>query len=262
LIDIHSHVLWGLDDGAKTLEDAVAMAEMAAASGTTDLVATPHASPRYKYDPELVRNRAAELETAIGERSAGRPAENLRLHIGCDFHLSYDNIQDALANPTKYTINNSRYLLVEFSDLLIFRNTAEIFERMLGEGMVPIITHPERNPLLRQRIDEMAVWVDAGAYVQVTAQSLTGHFGKRAQETSHALLRRGLVHFLASDAHDLMRRPPRLNEAHEVVVKTYGPELAELLCIRNPRAVLTGESIELPEVGALKNPRKWYQIWR
>ncbi len=228
-------MLYGLDDGAGTIEDSVAMVRMAAEHGTTDLVATPHANPNYRFDPQIVRERLIEVAAASGNV--------LRLHSGCDFHLSYDNIQDAIAHPEKYTINHRRYLMVEFSDLLIFNNTAEIFLRLQDAGMTPVITHPERNALLRQRVDKIAEWVGAGACVQVTGQSLLGEFGRRAAEFSRTLLDRRLVHFLASDAHDCEHRPPRLEHAIAWVKEHYGEERAESLCVTNPGAALVGESL-------------------
>lgn len=242
-----------MDDGAKSLDDSLAMLRMAAESGTTDLVATPHANLSYKFDPALIRSRMGELSAAVPQ---------IRLHSGCDFHLSYDNIQDALENPSKYTINHHCYLLVEFSDLLIFRNTSEIFDRLQECGMHPVITHPERNNLLRQRLDQIQAWVEAGAFVQVTGQSLLGDFGRRALDFSRSLLDRNLVHFVASDAHDCEHRPPRLDLAHAWIQKNYSEALADALCIANPAATLTGESLEpLPEELPAE-PRKWYQLWR
>jgi protein-tyrosine phosphatase len=254
LIDIHSHVLYGLDDGARTLEDSVAMVRMAAEHGTTDLVATPHANPSFHFDPQVVQERLAEVSAASGNV--------LRLHSGCDFHLSYDNIEDALLNPRKYTINRHRYLMVEFSEMLIFNNTAEIFSRLEQAGMTPVITHPERNDLLRQRVDQIAAWVEAGACVQVTAQSLLGEFGRRAAEFSRTLLDRRLVHFLASDAHDCEHRPPRLDLVFARVKEQYGEEWAEALCVTNPKATLTGDSLEPMGSANTSESRKWYQIWR
>jgi protein-tyrosine phosphatase len=254
LIDIHSHVLYGVDDGARTLEDSVAMVRMAAANGTTDLVATPHANTEYRFDPQIIQERLAEIGAASGNV--------LRLHTGCDFHLSYDNIQDAIANPRKYTINQQRYLMVEFSDMLIFHNTAEIFSRLQDAGMTPVITHPERNGLLRQRLDQIAEWVQNGARIQVTAQSLLGGFGRRAAEFSKTLLDRKLVHFLASDAHDCERRPPRLDLAHAWMKEHHGEARADALCITNPKATLTGESLEPMQDSDTSESRKWYQIWR
>ena len=251
MIDIHSHVLYGVDDGAPDLETSLAMLRIAAEAGTTELVATPHANLTFRYDPELIRVRLAELAAS----------STVRLYSGCDFHLSYDNIQDAIEHPRKYTINQKSYLLVEFSDLLIFRNTAEIFGRLQDAGMIPVITHPERNGLLRQRIEPLESWVESGARVQVTAQSLTGDFGGRAREFSEALLDRRLVHFIASDAHDCEHRPPRLDAAYAWLVKRYGEAVARVLCIENPGAALKGEPVDAPEPAA-SEPRKWYQIWR
>lgn len=230
------------------------MVRMAAECGTTDLVCTPHANLSYHFEPETIAARLAEV--------AEKSDNVLRLHSGCDFHLSYDNIQDAIAHPAKYTINHLRYLMVEFSDLLIFNNTAEIFARLEDTGMTPVITHPERNGLLRQRIDQIGEWVASGACVQVTAQSVLGEFGRRAQQFSRDLLDRGLVHFLASDAHDLEHRPPRLDRAHTWVQQHYSEAWADALCISNPLAALTGESLEPIRDPVTTESRKWYQIWR
>jgi protein-tyrosine phosphatase len=243
-----------MDDGSKSLEQSLEMLQMAVAAGTTELVCTPHANRDYKFEPLVIRDRLKELEAGA--------AGAVRLYTGCDFHLSYENIQDAITNPRKYTINQDRYLLVEFSDLLIFRNTAEIFGRLQEAGMIPIITHPERNQLLQMRIEEIAKWVEAGACVQVTGQSLLGGFGKKAAEFARALLDRRLVHFIASDGHDLKHRPPTMNEAHAWLVKNYGQPVADVLCIDNPRATLDGNAVNLPYMEVENRSRKWYQLWR
>jgi len=230
------------------------MVRMAAENGTTDLVCTPHANLTYRFEPDLIRERLAEVAEASGTA--------LQLYSGCDFHLSFDNIQDAIANPQKYTINQKTYLLVEFSDLLILKNTPEIFARFEDAGMIPVITHPERNGLLRQRVEEIEAWVEAGAKVQITAQSLLDRFGRRAHAFCEVLLGRGLVHFIASDAHDCKHRPPRLDLARDWIEGRYGDATAEILCVANPRAALMGKSLEIPNTGAVSGPRKWYRLWR
>jgi protein-tyrosine phosphatase len=254
LVDIHSHVLFDLDDGPRTSQESVAMLRMAAEHGTTDLVATPHADLTYRFEPDRIAARMASLEAAL--------PETLRLYSGCDFHLSYDNIEDAIAHPRKYTIAQKNYLLVEFSDMLIFKNTAEIFGRLQDAGMIPVITHPERNALLRQRIKEIAEWVEQGARVQVTGQSLTGAFGSRACTFSKVLLDHQLVHVIASDGHDCERRPPVLDEAYAWLTANYGGAVAKILCADNPRATLTGAPMRIPERDASVSGRKWYQLWR
>jgi protein-tyrosine phosphatase len=251
-VDIHSHVLYGMDDGAKTFEQSVQMLQLAASSGTTDIVATPHANARYQFDPELIEQRIAELIVSVPE---------IRVHRGCDFHLSFENIDDALAHPEKYTINHKAYLMVEFPDMALFAHTDAILLQLLDAGMVPIITHPERNTPLQRRLDEIAQWVQSGCYVQVTAGSITGTFGKAARACADALMKRGLVHFVASDAHDCEHRPPMLREAYDALADVWGEDHIQPLFIDNPRAVLTGDPIDFELDPTMVKRRKWYQLW-
>jgi protein-tyrosine phosphatase len=251
MVDIHSHILPGIDDGPKTLEDSVTMVKMAAKSGTTDIVATPHSDLHFKFQPELVEARIAEVSEACGRV--------LRIYRGCDFHLHWDNIQDSLEHPTRYTINGKRYLLVEFSELLIPKSTDEVFGRMQAVGIIPVVTHPERNGLLHARLDTLKAWTDSGVRVQVTAQSFTGRFGKAAKSIADELMKRNLVHIIASDAHDTHHRPPVLTEAYAYIAKHYGDARAELLFKTNPGATLTGEPIEI-DLESAPEPRKWYQF--
>jgi protein-tyrosine phosphatase len=250
-VDIHSHILYGLDDGAKTVEESRAMLQLAATAGTTDIVATPHANGQYAFRPDLIEERITELGAAAP----------IRIHRGCDFHLQFDNIQDALAHPDKYTINHKSYLLVEFPDLAIFVNTEEILLQLLDHGMVPIITHPERNDRLQRRLDDLARWVEIGCYVQVTAGSCTGVFGKRARVCAETLMKRGMVHIIASDAHDCRRRTPSLSGAYKGLAEQWGEEAIEPLFVDHPRAVLTGDPIEFEFQPAAVKKRKWYQFW-
>jgi protein-tyrosine phosphatase len=254
MVDIHSHILWGMDDGSRSEEMSVAMLEMAAANGTTDIVATPHADKDYEYQPELIAQRRAELQAILGDK--------IRIHTGCDFHLKYDNIADAILDPRKYSINGLGWVLVEFSDMMIFPNTEEIFARMQAAGMGIIVTHPERNWLLRKDMDRVQRWVDAGSYLQVTGGSLLGAFGTDPRKYAEELMSRGLVHFLASDAHDLDRRPTRLDQVRRLVSERYGEEYAEALLTTHPQAVIEGRALH---PGALEPPAKnksWFQFWR
>jgi protein-tyrosine phosphatase len=251
MIDIHCHILPGLDDGAKTLEESIAMVRIAAESGTTDIVATPHANPRYAFDPGAIDEKLAELQEASNDV--------VRLHVGCDFHLSATNIEDALRNPTKYAINHRAYVLVEFSEFLIPPSSSEIFRRMQHAGMIPIITHPERNQLLQSEPGKVETWVENECLIQITAQSLLGRFGKRAKDAADHFMAIGLVHFVASDAHDIQDRTPALREAYRYVAGAYSPEQAERLFVTNPKGTLSGEPLEWAEPEPAKK-RKWYQF--
>ena len=243
MIDIHSHVLYGMDDGSPDIEVSLEMLRMAGRHGTTDIVASPHANLEYRFDPELIAERKAALEE--------RNDSGVKVHLGCDFHLQYENIADALRNSRKYTIANGPYILVEFSDLLILKTTSQIFGDLISAGMIPVITHPERNMLLQMRIQELAEWVEMGCSIQVTGQSLEGVFGSKARAFSEKLMDEGMVHFIASDAHDLRRRPPVMDSAFKLVEKKWGEETAKYLFVSNPGAVLKGEKL----VGSSK-PRK------
>jgi len=251
-VDVHSHIVPGVDDGAKTLEESVAMLRLAAESGTTDIVATPHANHEFEFEPEVIAAKLEQMRRAVNGA--------IRIHTGCDFHLSYDNIQDSLQHPAKYAINHKSYVLVEFSDLLIPKTTDDVFYQMQSAGMTPIITHPERNMLLQKRLEKLAEWAESGCLLQVTAASFLGRFGKQAKIFADRLLQQGLVHIVASDAHDTKYRPPSLNEAYEYVSKACGPGRAEMLFVRNPAATLTGSPLE-PYYEEAAPTKKWFQFW-
>ncbi|MBW4043817.1 tyrosine-protein phosphatase [Acidipila rosea] len=247
MIDIHHHLLFGLDDGSPDVETSVAMLDAAADDGITHIVCTPHSNDRYQFDPEVNQQKLDILRQASGDR--------VTLGLGCDFHLSYDNIQDALKNPTRYTINQKNYLLVEFADLMIPPTTTETFYELSLAGMRPIITHPERNPLLQRKPERLIDWLRGGALIQVTAASLNGRFGKVAQSMAQTLLAQNWVHFIATDAHNLTSRPPIMSEAYQWIEKRHGRETAERLCVSNPRAVFYGEAWPLqPEPEGVNVP--------
>ena len=232
MIDIHSHLIWGVDDGAQTMEDSLAMLRLAAETGTTDIVATPHANDRYDFDRAELETKAAQLREASG----GKP----RLHLGCDFHLSFGNIESAMAQRDLYTINRSRYLMVELPEILIPPGIDRALEHLQDAGMVPIITHPERNRALSEDVKRLDHWIEIGCYVQVTAQSLEGRFGRTAKNLATRWIDGGQAHFVASDAHDLEARPPRLDRAYRYIAEKHGQAEAERLLRDNPRHVIDG----------------------
>jgi protein-tyrosine phosphatase len=235
LVDIHSHILPGLDDGAQTLDETLAMLRLAAENGTTDIVATPHANSSYAYHSEVVEQLIAEVAAAAGDL--------IRLHRGCDFHLNFDNLSSALEYPQQYTINAGRYLMVELPDLASLPVMRTVLGRLLAVRIVPVITHPERNGPLCANLSELESWVRDGCLLQVTAQSFSGRFGQTAQRVAETLMNSGSVHFVASDAHDCQDRPPNLAPAYFHVVQHWGQEYADALFIDHPTAVVMDEPI-------------------
>lgn len=257
MVDIHNHLLPGLDDGSADMPTSVEMARIAVADGITHMVCTPHASSRYSYDPTIVNARAEALRQALA--AAGVP---LKIGVGCDFHLSYDNVQDALAHPARYSINGGEYLLVELPDYSLSPNLKETFYELRCAGITPILTHPERNPVLQRDPERMLPWLRDGLLVQVTAGSVVGVMGKQAQRLAEQMLAHRWVHFLATDAHDTRRRPPQMREARDVVSKRHGTLYADLLCRENPMAVFQSRPLhEHDEDAGAFQPQPFKKSW-
>lgn len=241
MVDLHCHILSGLDDGAKSVEESLAMAEMAIADGITHVVATPHCSNEYRFDFAVVQRACRELQNAIGER--------LKLATGCDFHLSPENLVALKEDATPFCIHQKDYLLLEFNQFAIPPSMDETIYQIQLSGLRTIVTHPERNSIMRTRPERLEKWIRNGAFAQVTGGSLTGVFGPAAQQIALAWIARGLVHFVASDAHNLTGRPHQLSPAYSVVRSEFGREKAEALFVENPLAAFEGRSLpHVPEI--------------
>ena len=238
MVDIHCHILPGLDDGPDSMAESLAMAESAIGDGITHVVASPHSSSEFTFDFRRVLRLRDQLQAELGDR--------LHLATGCDFHLNPENLQALRTHPAQFCINQRDYLLVEFNEISIPPAMDETLHNMHLRGIRPIITHPERNGILRRQPARLSKWVHLGCFVQVTAGSLTGGFGPRAQEDSLCWIAQGLVHLVASDAHNTKRRPLRLQPAYDVVAAQFGDEKADALFLHNPLAVFEGR--ELPHV--------------
>jgi protein-tyrosine phosphatase len=250
MVDIHCHILPGLDDGPEAIEESLAMAEAAIADGITHVVATPHSSNEFVFNYRRVRQARDELQAQIGDR--------LTVATGCDFHVNPENIGALRADASRFCINQHGYLLVEFSEFSIPPSTDQTLHEMRLMEVRPVITHPERNAILHASPGRLAEWVRLGCFVQVTAGSITGTFGTRPKEDALRWIEEGVVHFVASDAHNTRRRPLKLRPAYDVVRERFGEEKARALFVENPLAALEGR--ELPHVPdfaeAGKTPRK------
>jgi protein-tyrosine phosphatase len=236
MIDIHCHLLPAVDDGSKSWDVTLEMCRIAAEDGVTHIVATPHANYEYPYD------RALHL--ALLEELRSRAPE-LEFSLGCDFHLSYENIQDAIAHPERYTIGATRYLLVELSDYSTF-NVAQTLFQLQNAGLVPIVTHPERNQVILGEPELLNRFSGVGCLFQITANSLTGFWGRTSQRMCEEMLKRNMVHFIASDAHGAGGRSPVLSLARDAAARLIGADVAQRLVHGNPEAVLNNRSIAAP----------------
>jgi protein-tyrosine phosphatase len=230
VIDIHCHILPEVDDGPKSWDIAVEMCRMAVADGITHTVATPHANDRYVYDRAYLSGLLDQLREKVGSP--------LRFSLGCDFHLSFENLERVLEQPHTYTIGETNYLLIELSNFSVPTQLSECFTRLGDRGLTPILTHPERNPILQQTPQRILEWAEQGCLVQVTASALTGFWGERPEIIARWLLDRSAVHVLSSDAHDTKRRIPNLSAARAVAKNIAGAEYADALVEGNPGAIV------------------------
>lgn len=238
MIDIHHHCLPGVDDGPREMAEAVEMCAMAAEEGIEVVVATPH----------VLRGRwrtltRAELESRLDELRAHAP-KTPRLILGSEYFFSHDMADELRAGTAIVPLAGSRYVLVELASSTIPPMIEQPFYVAQLDGWTPVLAHPERNSALQRNPDLLQDLVEHGARVQITATSLTGHFGRAAQRAAETFVRRGLVHFVASDAHGIARRPPRVREALDALRSIAGAETASALTVSNPLAVV--ESRPLP----------------
>jgi len=241
MIDLHCHILPGVDDGARTLDEAVAMCRLAAADGCEAMIATPHQrrSEWWNDDRELLQGLARDLQAAVGAalETPFRVALGGEIHVGPGLIEEVERISPG-AGGGLLPLAGSRYLLIEFDPLDTPVQAADLVHELAVSGWRPVIAHPEHIPWLAKGTALLDHLVSLGATAQVTAMSLTGDFGRRPQSDAIAFLDAGLVHFVASDSHSPRRRPPGLSRAYQVIAARRGEAVARRLTTDNPRAVL------------------------
>ena len=242
-VDLHCHALPGLDDGPKTDADAFALLEQAYFEGTAAIVATSHFNFQYAHDPARV---AALVETL--EREA--PAAPL-LFPGCELELNAEALRAFFAEPRAYSLNRSRYALVEPPLRFPPDRIPHLLMKFREAGITPVLAHPERSPLMQAQPKMAAAWAAAGGLLQVTASSFLGRMGRRAEALAWDLLDAGLAHFVASDAHDAVKRPPDLRPAFQAVYERAGQATAARLFTHNPSAVVHDEALEDGSIAAM-----------
>ena len=261
MIDLHCHILPGIDDGAATLEEAVEMCRLAAADGCEAMVATPHQRRGVWWNADRAALAALRrrLEEALRE-SVGNVGPVPRLYSGGEIHvdsqllpeverLDHGNPLGGLETGTGILpLAGSRYLLLELAGDEPPDAAEDLVHELAVAGWRPILAHPEFVPWMAADPEAVARLVGLGALAQVTAMSVTGDFGRRAQADAHRLIDAGLVHFVASDSHGPRRRPPGLARARQAIAARWGEEEARRLVEDHPRAVV--EDRPLPDTAS------------
>ena len=237
MIDLHHHCLPGVDDGPRDWNEAVALCRLAESEGIETIVATPHVlRGRWRnVGVATLRSLASELQARVGQSP--------RILLGSECFFVHD-IADVLADGnTVVPLADRNYVLIEFASNAVPPMVEQPLYRMQLEGWTPIIAHPERNLVFQEKPELLASLVQLGAKTQITAASFTGHFGKEAAASATEWLSSGLVHIIASDAHNTEKRPPRTREALRVVTEQAGEDVVDALTRRNPTAVLEGRPL-------------------
>jgi protein-tyrosine phosphatase len=253
VIDIHSHIMPEIDDGSRSIEEAVDMARIAAGDGIEFMVSTPHMFNGLSSNPEpseIVR-RVDALNEAIND-------PGFKVLPGNEVHISHE-IADQAKNNRVTKINQRNYMLVEFPQLMVPIGADQLFYQLQLQGVRPILVHPERNAQIQADHAIVGRFIERGVYIQVTAMSVTGEFGPAAKATAESLLRHNCVHFLATDAHRTKSRPPILSRGRDAAGLVIGPERAKKLVEDNPRAVIDGEPLRVePPIpfGKAERPKK------
>lgn len=237
MIDLHTHILPGLDDGAATMDEALALARACAREGVLLVAATPHVRGDYPTDPATMERLLEEVRAALE-----REGIDLRLRGGGEIALDRLDRLSPEARDRFGLAGNRSYLLLEFPYLGWPLALPDIVAQLRAEGITPVLAHPERNPEVQRRPARLGPVVEAGALVQLTAASLEGAIGRAPREASRELIRLGLAHLVASDAHGRSIRGPGLAAAARAVGD---PALADWLTFRVPHAIVTGSP--LPE---------------
>ncbi len=237
LFDLHSHILPGVDDGASDGAASLAMARAFVAQGVSTVACTPHILPGVYHNtgPEI-RQAVAALQAALEE--AGIP---LRLVTGADNHTVPDFVA-GLRSGRLLTIAESRYVLVEPPHQLAPTRLDELFFAILLAGYVPILTHPERLGWIEGKYELIEQLASRGVWIQLTSGSLAGRFGRRPRYWAERMLSEGLVHILASDAHNVGPRPPDLADGFAAAEKLVGSQEALRLVVTRPQAIVANEA--------------------
>ncbi|HWS71393.1 MAG TPA: CpsB/CapC family capsule biosynthesis tyrosine phosphatase [Thermoanaerobaculia bacterium] len=237
MIDIHHHCLPGIDDGPRELAEAVALCRRAADEGVETIVATPHVL-RGRWQ-NTSRAKLESLIEALREQVGAYP----RLVLGSEYFFAHDMTEVLASGNAIIPINDSRYVLVEFAAHSVPPLIEQAFYRVQLEGWTPIVAHPERNLVFQSKPELLSTLVRLGARTQVTCGSLLGDFGPEARAAGTQWVREGLVHFLASDAHNLGKRPPRVRESLVVLRDLVDESIVEALTRGNPQAVIEGRPL-------------------
>jgi protein-tyrosine phosphatase len=236
MIDIHHHCLPGVDDGPRTLAESVDLCRMAADEGIETIVATPHVL-RGRW-----QNTSREQLAAILERLRAAVGEKPRIVLGSEYFFGHD-MDEMLRTQSILPLAGGRYILVEFASHTVPPLVRDPLYRIQLDGWIPVIAHPERNVVFQAKPDFLASLIRIGVKTQVTTGSVMGEFGAEAAAAAIDWLKRGWVHVMATDAHNVTKRQPRFRAARAKVADLVGEKIAQALFVDNPKSIVESRGL-------------------
>ena len=257
MIDLHCHILHGLDDGAKSIEEATEMARMAERDGIDKIVATPHLF-RGDFIPDdlsIIEKRVESLRHSLAENRI-----NVEVIKGAEVHITHTLIDMIRKNRPHLVLGSSSYILLEFPAGHVFPGVKELFFNLFSEGVRPIIAHPERNYVFMESADLLYGLVEMGALTQANSGSFTGLYGRRVKEAAFRFLGLNLTHFIASDAHNPRPSAMWLSQAVKNIEEKLGDRSLYALVNDNPHAIL--EDRELTDIPHPIDPKGMERSFR
>lgn len=242
MIDLHSHILPCLDDGARNMDEALEMCQIAEADGIDTIIVSPHSKNGvYNNDEKTILPVLEKVKEAVRGKGI-----SIEIIPAVDIHINPEVV--IFFKQNSQLLLGGRYVLLEFPSQSIPPYTGEFLFKMKLKGYIPIITHPERNTILQGDTTVLQKWVEAGAIVQLTAMSLTGEFGEKVRKVSLKMVKSGLAHFIATDAHSPNWRKPILSKGRKVLEEILDSNRAKAMVEDTPRKILNGEVIESAEI--------------
>ena len=259
MIDIHCHLLPGLDDGPRNMDEALAMARMAVADGTRGAICTPH------WHPMIWPNEREGIAQAVAELRNRLDAAGIPLQVWTGSELSLDaELEDRLAGGRLGTLNGEKWVLLELPGTFLPPGIEDYLWMLRQWGHEVVLAHPERYAYIQKDPARLHAWVEMGVAVQITASSLLGRLGPEVSDLCRVLLEHRLVHFLASDGHGTRSRRPVLGEASRVAAEVAGGQSARRLVADHPESVVRGEPLDLRDYAPQALPRKkrpWFRFF-
>ncbi|MFC4652172.1 tyrosine-protein phosphatase [Lactococcus nasutitermitis] len=246
MIDLHCHILPGIDDGAKTHEDTLIMLRSAIEEGITVITATPHHNPEYNNERDGILEKVKEVEKIIAEHHLP-----IKILPGQEVRAYGELIEDYEDGKLVTSADSTDYMLIEFPSDHVPGYASKLFYELQLKGIQPILVHPERNGEIIKNPEKLYDFVTQGVLTQITGASITGHFGKKIQQFSFQIIEHELTHFIASDAHNVTSRAFKMKEAFTIVEKKYGKSVAEKFK-NNAEQVIINEIVYPTEATPIK----------